>query len=99
MTDITAEELSGSPTRQRPLGDVFKIIAESEDMDTAFIIAGVVNLYFAMMRRKVARTDIGPDDVQKIFSICRTLLTATDLEQDIGKYVQRRRNGNAEQHA
>jgi hypothetical protein len=76
------------PTTETPrpsISEMLHSIIEEEDLDQAFLIAGAFNLYLDAMRKRGNRHLVGPEDVQNILRICRLLLAAGDVEQEIGK--------------
>lgn len=67
-TDAIADSMR--PT----ISEVLQTLSEGEDMDTAVIIAGVINLQLGAMMRKQHRSHFGPQDAQIMVRICRMLL-------------------------
>ena len=77
--------MTGQP--EPTISSIISTPAESDDLDSCFIIAGAFNLYLESLKRRANRTHLGPDDIQRVFTICRILLTAADLEQGIAKFI------------
>ena len=63
------------------MGEILEFVTGSEDMDVNFILAGIINLYINAIRRTQSRTHIGPQDMQNILRICRTMITAPTYEK------------------
>lgn len=80
MTDVTPDL---APT----ITDHLHVIAESDDLDSAHIIAQTLNLYHEALRRRASRTTLNANDIQTVFRICMMLLAAADLEQGIAKFI------------
>ena len=74
---------------ERPsVSEVLRTLSEGEDMDTAFIIAGVINLQIDALKRLQIRMLLGPVDVQNMFRICRVMLTPPEYKS---QFAPRRR--------
>ena len=62
------------------MGEILEFVAGSDDMDVNFILASIVNVYISALKRTQQRGHIGPQDMQNILRICKTMLTAPDYE-------------------
>lgn len=67
--------------------EVIKSLSASEEDDTAFIVAGAINLYSESMRRRVGRILYGPEDVRGLFGILSVLLSTSEnaVKNDLAK--------------
>ena len=87
-------EIPDTPTavdtdERPPLTEILQRLSEGEDLDTATIIAGAINLQISALQRIQGRSLLGPIDVQNLFRICRVLLTPPDYRQ---QYPRQRQN-------
>jgi len=57
------------------IGEILQTVSEGEDLDTAAILAGVVNLQLGALMRKQSRSHFGPQDAQIMVRIARMLLS------------------------
>ena len=71
------------------LRDIFSAIGLAEDLDQAHIIAGAFNLYYTAISKLGGRKHLGSDDIRKLFAICRSLLDASRVEQEMRGRPQR----------
>jgi hypothetical protein len=78
-------EASVAPT----LHDMLASILSQEDLDTAYIVAGAINLYYEAMSRRDNRRRFGPQDAQGLLSIIHTLTAVPGIEQDIAQLYGR----------
>ena len=78
MTD-TSESLA--PT----LHDMLTSILSQEDLDTAYIVAGAINLYLDAMRKRDNRIHFGPQDAEGLLRIIQILLGVPGIEEDIAR--------------
>lgn len=91
MSDAPVENVpAAADVDTRPtIAETLQTLSEGEDMDTAFIIAGALNLQLEALRRLQGRHMLGPVDVQNTFRMCRVLLTPPDYS---AQFASRRRN-------
>ena len=88
--DNTAEMPKAVDVEDRPpITEILQRLSEGEDLDTATIIAGAVNLQISALQRLQSRTLLGPVDVQNLFRICRVLLTPPEYRP---QYQRQRQN-------
>lgn len=73
-------------------------IQTENDADTAFIVAGALNLYYEAIARQGTRTHLIPQDIHNLMTILSLLLSASDVEADIRQFVRTRDNGTVRTH-
>jgi hypothetical protein len=68
--------------------DMLTMLKGGEDADVAFVIAGVFNVYIEGQKRLRNSQHLLPDDVQRMFRMCRLALPDRDLENKIASMVR-----------
>lgn len=74
---MTTDQTNNPPPT---LTEIIQTLEEAEDHDGAHILAECINLYLLTIRRRGNRHSLSAEDVQRIFTIARLFLSASDLE-------------------
>ena len=72
---------------QSSLSDLLHAVDSSENEDEVIIIAGAFNLYYTSISKLGGRKHLGSDDIRKLFAICRSLLDASRVEQEVARFA------------
>ena len=67
--------------------EMLPMLKTGEDADIAFIIAGIFNVYIEGQKRFRKTEHLLPDDIQRMFRMCRLALPDRDLENKIASIV------------
>jgi hypothetical protein len=78
------------PSNAGSLSDLLRSVDEAENEDEVIIIAGAFNLYYTSISKLGGRKMLTSDDIRKLFSICRSLLDASRVEQQVAEMVRGR---------
>ena len=69
------------------ISDLLASATATENDDELLIIAGAFNLYYTSISKLGGRKHLGSDDIRKLFAICRSLLDASRVEQEVAKFA------------
>lgn len=69
------------------ISDLLHAVDSSENDDEIILIAGAFNLYYQSISKLGGRKHLGSDDIRKLFAICRSLLDASRVEQEVTKFA------------
>ena len=72
------------------LSDLLHAVDNEGANDEVIIIAGAFNLYYTSISKLGGRKHLTSDDIRKLFSICRSLLDASRVEQGVAEMVRGR---------
>jgi hypothetical protein len=68
--------------------DMLTMLKAGEDVDIAFVIAGIFNVYIEGQKRLRKSEHLLPDDIQRMFRMCRLALPDRDLENKIASIIR-----------
>ena len=69
------------------ISDLLRAVDDHENDDELTVIAGAFNLYYTSISMLGGRKHLGSDDIRKLFAICRSLLDASRVEQEVAKFA------------
>ena len=69
------------------ISDLLSAATSSENEDEVIILAGAFNLYYQSISKLGGRKHLTSDDIRKLFSICRSLLDASRVEQEVRQFA------------